>query len=449
MPVKRRTRVPRRGRRSGFRKRRLTRRRRLVSRYKKRKNISRRTKLTQGFPRTTVTTLKYVDNVADISPHTCVPEAGRNAPGILAFSCNDPGRPDLGSVDRTDFPTQFAIHGAFPHQPLGYDQYTLLYQNAKVLRSSAKFTLTFATRDGYSLDLRPGDGNGPTEPATQWDSKGVDTVQQHPGTITGTSANPTTGTTVYNQSTMQPVAWSSNLYQRFPAGMYVGIIRVNSFNPLALPQKYSEFLERFKAPLKWIPYMRQAAGFKTVTLYGLYGAPSEKFLRSQVKYDVVSSDQGDRMADMLTLKNGDVPFTYAGNQYIGRSGCRHSPPQAQFAWQVVVYYPNTEGYYTLATDTHAKGFVDAISLRATVNIRYRIRFSKPRMLRQSFLTSTPGINEQFSTPEVAGHGLPQAGGGTAIATSTNGIIDQFSAHFPQNQKGLGPSEHEEIPQHVP
>lgn len=445
MPVKRRTRVPRRGRRTSFRKRRLTRRRRLVARYKKRKNVSRRTRLTQGFPRTAVTTLKYVDNVTDISPHTDAnDETGKNAPGILAFSCNDPGRPDLGSISRSDFPIAYAVKGAFPHQPLGYDQYTLLYQNAKVLRSSAKFTLTFATRDGYAMDLTPETSDAPTAPATQFDSKGTDTVQNHPGT-TGAfnSVGVPTGT---HAATSVPVAWSSHLYQRFPAGLYVGIVRVNSFNPLALPQRYSEFLERFKAPLKWVPYMRQQAGFKTVTLYGLYGAPSEKFLRSQVKSEVIASHQEDRMADMLTLKNGDVPFTYQGNTYIGRSGCRHAPPQAQFAWQVVVYYPDESGHYVIANDQHSNCFCDAVSMRATVNIRYRVRFTKPRMLRQSFLTSTPGINEQFSTPEVAGHGLPQAGGGTAIATSTDGIIDQSMSHHPENQKGLGHTEHEEIPQ---
>lgn len=450
MPVKRRTRVPRRGRRSGFRKRRITRRRRLVKRFKKRKNVSRRTRLTQGFPRSSVATLKYVDVVTDISPQTTFAADHPttplyNAPGILAFSCNDPGSPDLGSTDRSNFPTLYAIKGSAPHQPLGYDQYTMLYQNAKVLRSSAKFTVTFATRGGYPW----GQPHQAIPPAAQFEQKGVESVSNHGGTQTGPIAIPGVGTAQVNTTTSVPVGVSAPLTQKFPAGMYVGIIRVNSFNPLGLPQTYTEYLERFKAPLKWVPYLQQMGGFKTVTLYGMYGAPSTKSLRAMVNYHDLTTTSGshlERQADLLTTKTGDIPFVdSAGNTIVGRSGCRARPPQAQFAWKLVVYYPDKTGVYKLPSDAHAEGFIDAVSMRATVNIRYRVRFTKLRQLAQSYLHSTPGINEQ---PAPYGGGLPTSGGGTAPVTTTRGIIDQTGAPEmanPFTQKAL-PSSVREVPQ---
>lgn len=422
MPLKRRTRVPRRGRRSSFRKRRLTRRRRLVSRFKKRKTISRRTRLTQGFPRTSVATLKYVDVVTDISPQTH-PLAPDQTPGLISFSANDPGQPDLGSVDRTDFPTLYSIKGSFPHQPLGYDQYTLLYQQCKVLRSSAKFTLSFASRDGYSID-------DSISPATQYDSKGVDTVANY---ATSTSGVPSTSE--------RPVATTTPLTQRFPAGLYVGVVRVNSLNPLALPRTYTEFLERFKAPLKFVPYRREQAAFKTVTLYGLYAAPSTKSLQSMVhSHDMNTStnSMNSRTVDMLTTRTGDH---YTPGTVSFRAEMRARKPVAQFAWQVVVYYPDSEGQYTLPVHS---GFIDAVSLRATVNIRYRCLFSKLRMLKQSYLNSTPGLNEQPATDAGAG-GVPTAGGGSAGVTSTDGIIDQVGQYNPNTQDPL-PAYMEEVAQ---
>lgn len=415
MPLKRRTRVPRRGRRSSFRKRRLTRRRRLVARFKKRKTISRRTRLTQGFPRTSVATLKYVDVVTDISPqtHVTLPD---QTPGIISFSANDPGNPDLGSADRTDFPTLYSIKGSFPHQPLGYDQYTLLYKSCKVLRSSAKFTLSFASRDGYSIDA--------TMPSAE---AAASTTTQH--------APP------YSYLPNSAVVSG----QRFPAGLYVGIIRANSFNPLGLPRTYTEFLERFKAPLKFVPYQREQAAFKTVTLYGLYAAPSSKSLSTMVNSHNMTTpthSMSSRLTDMLTTKTGDrygIPGTAS---FRAEMLCR--PPAAHFAWQVVVYYPDDSGQYTLP---EGSGFVDAVSMRATVNIRYRCMFSKLRMLKQSYLNSTPGLNEQPATAGGAA-GVPTAGGGSAGVTVTDGIIDQTGSYNPNTQDPL-PADMQEVPPVTP
>jgi hypothetical protein len=300
---------------------------------------------------------------------------------------------DAGQAGVTTFVN---VVGNQPHQPLGYDQYALLYRKAKVLRSSAKFTVTFATRDGYAQSLLP---------AGEYDQKGVDVVD----TYNGGGDLP---------ARQYPVATSAALTQKFPPGLYVGLIRVNSLNPIILPQTYTEYLERFKAPLKFVPYLRDKAAFKTVTLIGLYQAPSAGYLRSLITYndvsDTATNSRGDRMVDMLTTHCGDHPYEIGGVTFNPREGFVAKPPVAKYHWKLIVYYPDSANTWRLpgAGDT----FVDAVSMRATVNIRYRVRFSSLRMLRRSWLTSTPGVNEQH-----LGGGVPLAGGGSAVVTSSSGI----------------------------
>lgn len=428
MPLQRRMRVPRRGRRSSFRKRRLTRRRRLVQRFKRRKTASRRTKLTQGFPRSATATLKYVDVIEDIRPRSQTDGSLQfidSAPGVCAFSCNDPGAPDAGSDPGS--PSLFNLIGTHPHQPLGYDQYAMLYRRAKVLRSSAKFTVTFATRDGFSLAVPSAVNHEPR----------VDEIVDQIGDITGTIANPNTGTSVANLTTSTPVAIAGDVNYHFPSGLYVGMLRMNSLNPLILPKTYTEFLERFKAPLKFVPYLKDKAAYKTVTLMGLYVAPKTSRLRSLISFGDqfgtgLTGDRWDRMADMLTTRTGDHSYTaYDGSTVEPREGFKATPPTAKYYWKLVVYYPNpgSPASYVLPDPSDPTQLVDHISMRATVNIRYRVRFSALRQLRTSYLETTPGVNEQAG----AGAGLPVAGGGTAPMTHQDMLEAQNELGVPSHE----------------
>ena len=135
-----------------YRRRRSYRRRRprtsLRSRYarvrraraiRKRKSYARRRRVTRrvaphyktnGFPINKVATLKYCDNVIDITPSSVVEGAmvstGEHGPATARFSCNHVGRPDAGP---NVWPSDSSVkRGEHPHQPMGYDQYTMLYE---------------------------------------------------------------------------------------------------------------------------------------------------------------------------------------------------------------------------------------------------------------------------------------------------------------------------------
>ena len=450
MPVRRRTRVPRRGRASFRRKRRTNvRRRRIKSAKRKSKTGTRRTRLTQGFPRSSTVTLKYVDTVYDVKPkyggnstdkpHEPADDGNpitrlHQFPGLTAFSCNDPGMPDVNAAFTHNSLNQA---GRNPHQPLGYDQYTLLYKRAKVLRSSAKFTVRFVTRNAFSMNASEED----TETAIQANGNAVmDMMQVDPAT----GAPPL----YYKYPVLAQLfgGAAGTGHYKGPPGLYVGMLKMNSVHPIVLPQSYSEFLERFKAPLKFMPFRKDQAGTVSATFYGHYAAPSAKYLRSLVAFSTYhaggSDDKNmDSMRDFLTVQTGD--YKHPGPQ--GPEGSGPAPvapaitatrPAIGYFWQLVVYMPDHDGQFRLidpSVDDGAGGpsIYQALATQVRVQLRYRVRFSMLRQLKRSSLFSTPGISESYY-----GHGLPAEGEGTAAVQQAVYDIDTTAPDI-NNTSGTG------------
>lgn len=381
MPYSRRRNSRRRNTRSTLRKRyaRMRRARAIRKRksYARRRRATRRVSphfKTNGFPRNKVATLKYVDNVIDITPKSIVEGAmvttGENGPATARFSCNHVGRPDAGP---DVWPQDSSVKGGeHPHQPMGYDQYTMLYERSTVLSSRAVFDLTFSSARGTDVEA---------------------------GSL------------------------DHNTVSILPAGLYVGVIKYWNRDVIELPKHYAEYLERYKRPLKFVPFRTTGTG--TCRLTASYVKPSVNAIRRRLEYGPNVYNVDTEVADPLTIRNGDLTISGGTTpekqmQMIG--------PTAEMFYKVVVYYPDGKGKYVQA-DSLLQTLRARIGMRCTARIWYRTLFMRKRELQTSSLYTTPGMNYQLTATgagegmDSTGDGLPDPGDAPAVKRSrTDGGI---------------------------
>jgi hypothetical protein len=329
------------------------------------------------------TQLKYCDTIEAIRPYT-EGSVFEGLPGQAFFAANDPGEPDF-----SDYSTESP--GGNPHQPLGYDQYALLYKRCKVSSSLIKVTVQFATQDGF---------HGPiTWPITGHPNHGANIIDPPDATTT----LPGTG----HAGATFPVAYQPAVTQRLPVGMYVGLVMDNDQHMLAMPKTYAQYLERFKAPLKFVPYDPRFGGYKSVTLRMGYRAPNQRYARAIGKIgigtinEVISrADAGIQTVQDLEKTLTDDPLVcHTGDiKTVGTGGTTtkvefmKAKPRLRYRWRLVVYYPDSSGSYTIGNGPDALKH-DGITMRATVQMWYNVNFFQKRQLTQSSLYSTPGMNE--------------------------------------------------------
>jgi hypothetical protein len=387
MPYRRRRTSRRRNTRSTLRKRYARMRRARAMR--KRKSYARRRRLTRrvaphfktnGFPANKVVTLKYVDNVIDITPKSIVEGAmvptGENGPATARFSANHVGRPDAGP---TVVPEDSSVkEGEHPHQPMGYDQYTMLYERATVLSSKAVFDVTFSSARGTDVE---------------------------------------SGRLDYNNTSI------------LPAGVYVGVMKYWNRDPIELPKHYAEYLERYKRPLKFVPFKTTGSG--TCRLVASYVKPSVNAVQRRLDFgSQVYENPQSRVSDPFTIRNGDLT-TATGTE--PEREMQLTAPVAEMFYKLVVYYPDNKGKYVQGSTLSAEEVRASIGLRCTARIWYRTLFMRKRQLQTSSLYVTPGMNYQDVAHtggegegfDSTGDGLPDPGDAPAVkrARLDNGVPD--------------------------
>ena len=414
MPRRSRTRssLRRRFKRRSFASKRRYKRSRKFSKRKSatgRRVLSTRTRQSNGFPRSMRTQLKYCDTIEAIRPYT-EGAVFEGLPGQAFFAANDPGEPDF-----SDYSTESP--GGNPHQPLGYDQYALLYKRCKVSSSLIKVTVNFATQDGF---------HGPiTWPVTGNPNHGANIIDPPDATQAYAIGGGAPG---FDTEAYQPA-----VTQRLPVGMYIGLVMDNTQHMLAMPKTYAQYLERFKAPMKFIPYDPRFGGYKSVTLRMGYRAPNQRYARAISKTGLGSAIEIVSRADHTNYTLAEVEQTLSDDPLVARTGdikttsmtgttkveFQKAPPRLRYRWRLVVYYPDSSGNYVIGG---ALGH-DGITMRATVQMWYNCTFFQKRQLTQSSLYSTPGMNEG-----AADRGAdPDEHGGAAvidITDVTDGVHDQ-------------------------
>lgn len=358
-------------------------RRRTAAKRKYRKRAGRATFRTNGFPRTKVVTLKYCDNITDLTPRSGDVFGNEHAPGMARFSANCSGRPD---VPGTDFPplTRY-FRGQRPHQPLGFDQYAVIYRSCRVLKSTITVDLNWSRAAGFSQAVPTPDNESP--PAT---------------------------------------VGYGGAYTRIngvPNGFYCGLVKMWRNDPLLLPQVYSEFLERFATGLKFVPY-RDLQQHYGVRLTSSYVKPRKAVAQSFLRGDPSSYTGTGNVSNGTTYSQD--PFTFQTGDFPGGTGTvtpgiknRLTIPSGEMHYVVVVYYPDTSGIYRLSQSSIPTAF-DGFSLRGTVRLKYTSMFSRKRILNRSWLTTTPGLNPQLGT----GTGLPGPGQSDAVAGDDTQAVGQ-------------------------
>ena len=337
MPVRRtyrRRRAPM--RRTRFKKR--VRSRRSTMAAKKRRRASRATFRTNGFPRTKIVTLKYCDNITDLTPKSDGAFSDQHAPGIARFSANCSGRPDIPT---TDFPVLArAFRGQRPHQPLGFDQYSVIYRSCRVLRSSITVDLTWSRKAGFASTVPGPDGK-----------EGSTTNSQYFHDYGG---------------------------GKTPVGFYAGIMRMWSRDPILLPQVYSEYLERFRSGLKFVKFTGTESPTAHVRLTSQYYQPKKAAADAMLR-DLDGSLEGathvygsSYSRDPYVFQTGDMDSDALGST-VPAVRNRLTVPSGEMMYYIVVYYPDASGQYRLYNDEALVGvpvgYFDGFSLRGTVRPR--------------------------------------------------------------------------------